>query len=57
MGLCGTSRMAPSNLCCLLQANAAPAQAADPPPAAPVGDVSEEETEVTEQQAPSQTAQ
>lgn len=49
--------MAPSNLCCLLQANAAPAQAADPPPPAPVGDVSEEETEVTEQQAHSQTTQ
>lgn len=40
-----------SNLCCLLQADAAPAQAADAPPAAPIGDESEEEIEVTEKAA------
>lgn len=43
-----------SNLCCLLQADAAPAQAADALPAAPIGDESEEEIEVTEKAASQQ---
>lgn len=39
-----------SNLC-LSQADAAPAQAADAPPAAPIGDESEEEIEVNDKAA------
>lgn len=40
-----------SSYLCLLQANAAPAQAADTPPAAPIGEESEEEIEVSEKDA------
>lgn len=36
-------------MCYLMQVDGTPAQPADGPPPAPIGDASEEETEVTEQ--------